>query len=70
MIEKFKSFATYFRFDFFLNVIVKQKRWVYFNDPAWESSGWGGVVGWVTYQLPISSSPVAGSKRRRKNLPV
>jgi len=21
----------------------------------------GGVVGWVTYQLPISSSPVAGS---------
>ena len=28
-----------------------------FNDPAFESSGWVGVVGmWVTYQLPISSS--------------
>ena len=38
-------------------------RWVCFNDPAWESSGWGGRVGWVV-NIPTSyiQLNVAGSK--------
>ena len=43
---------------------INKTRRVCYNDPAWESSGWvGGMkwVGWVTNQLPISGSPLAGS---------
>ena len=52
----------------FSAIVITQIRWVCFNDPAWESSGWSGVVWWGTYQLPLSSSPVAGSMMFNKFL--
>ena len=35
-------------------------RWVCFNDPAWKSSGWGGVVWWVG-NIPTTFIQIAGA---------
>ena len=46
--DKFKMFfqASSINYSIFLKYPVSEKicftRWVFFNDPAWESSGWDG----------------------------